>query len=58
MAETKSDWPKMSDSLVIPALTIRIPMPRRVVEPRQGTQDETFLSIAASAETAAHADCE
>jgi len=28
------------------------------VEPRQGTQDETFLSIAASAETAAHADCE
>ena len=53
-----SNWKRMSDSLVVPALTIRIPMPKGVAVPPSDNQERVVSFLAASAEVVISSDDE
>jgi hypothetical protein len=56
MANSKTDWARMDDSLVIPALTIRIPMPKGAAIPRREPRNETVETVAASGQSTSGED--
>jgi hypothetical protein len=51
MSETKLRRTTMNDSLIIPALTIRIPMPQGAGIPARSSAENRLTSIAACAES-------